>query len=200
MNVGIVGLGYVGLPLAMEFASAGVKVIGVDIDAQKVASLASGRSHIGDVPDEQLAAVLDCCRFSTRFTDLVSADAILICVPTPLSANREPELGPVLSAAGAVSSILRSGQTVVLESTTFPGTTRDYLVPLLEESGLRAGDDFWLAFSPERVDPGRSDYTIRTTPKIVGGLTAACTEHAVAVYERICEGVVRVSAPEVRGG
>lgn len=196
MNVGIVGLGYVGLPLAMEFADAGVAVVGIDVDATKVARLAAGHSHIEDVSDERLAGALERCIFSTQFGDLSTADAILICVPTPLNANREPELGPVLSASRAVARVLRSGQCVVLESTTFPGTTREYLVPLLEESGLRAGVDFQLAFSPERVDPGRTDYTIRTTPKIVGGLTEACTERASAVYGRICEQVVPVSTPE----
>jgi UDP-N-acetyl-D-glucosamine dehydrogenase len=196
MNVGIVGLGYVGLPLAMEFADAGVNVVGIDVDAAKVASLSAGRSHIEDVPDARLAEALPRCTFSTHFTDLRPVDAILVCVPTPLNANREPELGPVLSAARAIAGILREGQCVVLESTTFPGTTREYLVPLLEESGLRAGVDFQLAFSPERVDPGRLDYTIRTTPKIVGGLTEACTARASAVYRRICEQVVPVSTPE----
>jgi UDP-N-acetyl-D-glucosamine dehydrogenase len=196
MSVGIVGLGYVGLPLAMEFAGAGVDVIGVDVDAQKVADLRAGRSHIEDVSDEQLSAVLERCRFSTRFVDLHDADAVLICVPTPLTANREPELGPLLSAARALGGVVRRGQTIVLESTTFPGTTRGYLVPLLEESGLRAGEDFAVAFSPERVDPGRTDYTIRTTPKIVGGLTEACTERGAAVYRQVCDRVVPVGTPE----
>jgi UDP-N-acetyl-D-glucosamine dehydrogenase len=197
MKIGIVGLGYVGLPLAMEFANAGQDVIGIDVDLGKVGALREGRSHIEDVPDAQLAAVADRCSFSTRFSDLSAADAILICVPTPLTANREPELGPLLSAARALSGVLRSGQVIVLESTTFPGTTRDYLVPLLEESGLRAGTDFSLAFSPERVDPGRTDYTIATTPKIVGGLTPACTERATEVYATICERLVPVGTPEV---
>jgi UDP-N-acetyl-D-glucosamine dehydrogenase len=196
MSVGIVGLGYVGLPLAMEFAEAGVDVIGVDVDAQKVAGLAAGRSHIEDVPSERLQAVLDRCSFTTRFVDLHDAEAVLICVPTPLTRNREPELGPLLSAARALGAVVRAGQTIILESTTFPGTTREYLVPLLEESGLRAGKDFAVAFSPERVDPGRTDYTIRTTPKVVGGLTPACTERAAELYGRVCEQVVPVSAPE----
>jgi UDP-N-acetyl-D-glucosamine dehydrogenase len=196
MRIGIVGLGYVGLPLAMEFAEAGVDVIGVDVDVQKVTSLTAGRSHIEDVTDSRLQAALARCAFSTRFVDLHDADAVLICVPTPLTPNREPELGPLLSAARALGAVLRSGQTIVLESTTFPGTTREYLVPLLEESGLRAGDDFAVAFSPERVDPGRTDYTIRTTPKIVGGLTEQCTERAVALYRTVCERVVPVGSPE----
>ena len=181
MKIGIVGLGYVGLPLAMEFAEAGHEVIGVDVDAHKVARLRGGSSHIEDVADERLLAALARCHFSTRFVELHEADAVLICVPTPLTPNREPELGPMLSAGRALAGVIRAGQTIVLESTTFPGTTSDYLVPLLEESGLRAGDDFAVAFSPERVDPGRTDYTIRTTPKIVGGLTPACTDAAVAV-------------------
>jgi UDP-N-acetyl-D-glucosamine dehydrogenase len=129
--------------------------------------------------------------------ELHEADAILVCVPTPLTRNREPELGPLLGAARALADVVRRGQLVVLESTTFPGTTRDHMVPLLEESGLRAGEDFALAFSPERVDPGRTDYTFRTTPKIVGGLTPECTERAAAVYAKVCDEIVRVGTPEV---
>ena len=197
MRIGIVGLGYVGLPLAMAFAEAGCEVVGVDVDAGRVASLRAGRSHIEDVPSEALAAVLERCRFSTRFVELHEADAILVCVPTPLTRNREPDLGPLLGSARDLAGVIRAGQVIVLESTTFPGTTREHLVPLLEESGLRAGEDFALAFSPERVDPGRTDYTIATTPKIVGGLTPSCTERAAAVYEQICERIVRVGAPEV---
>jgi UDP-N-acetyl-D-glucosamine dehydrogenase len=197
MKIGIVGLGYVGLPLAMEFAEAGHEVIGVDVDAQKVARLREGSSHIEDVADERLSAALARCQFSTRFVELHDAHAVLVCVPTPLTPNREPELGPMLSAGRALAGVIRAGQTIVLESTTFPGTTRDYLVPLLEESGLRAGEDFAVAFSPERVDPGRTDYSIRTTPKIVGGLTQACTDAATEVYDLICERVVRVGSPEV---
>ena len=196
MSIGIVGLGYVGLPLAMEFAEAGIDIIGVDVDAQKVAGLREGRSHIEDVPDARLRAVLERCSFSSRFVDLHDAEAVLICVPTPLTPNREPELGPLLSCARALGDVIRAGQVIVLESTTFPGTTRDYLVPLLEESGLRAGVDFAVAFSPERVDPGRTDYSIRTTPKIVGGLTDTCTERAAEVYGRVCEQIVRVGSPE----
>jgi UDP-N-acetyl-D-glucosamine dehydrogenase len=196
MSIGIVGLGYVGLPLAMEFAEAGHDVIGVDVDLQKASMLRAGRSHIEDVPDERLQAQLERCHFSTRFVDLYDAEAVLICVPTPLTPNREPELGPLLSAARALSAVVRAGQTIVLESTTFPGTTREYLKPLLEESGLRAGEDFALAFSPERVDPGRTDYTIATTPKIVGGLTPGCTEQAAEIYGRVCERIVPVGSPE----
>jgi UDP-N-acetyl-D-glucosamine dehydrogenase len=196
MKIGIVGVGYVGLPLAVAFAEAGCDVVGLDIDAEKVEALRAGRSHIEDIPDARLAAVLERCSFTTRYVELHEADAILVCVPTPLTRNREPELGPLLSSARSLAGVIRRGQTVVLESTTFPGTTREHMVPLLEESGLRAGEDFALAFSPERVDPGRTDYTLRNTPKVVGGLTPACTDAAVAVYERVCDHVVRVSTPE----
>jgi UDP-N-acetyl-D-glucosamine dehydrogenase len=196
MKIGIVGLGYVGLPLAVAFADAGCDVVGVDIDAARVGALREGRSHVEDIEDVRLAAVLDRCMFTTRYVELHEADAILVCVPTPLTRNREPDLGPLLGAAQALAGVIRHGQTVVLESTTFPGTTREHMVPLLEESGLRAGEDFALAFSPERVDPGRTDFTLRTTPKVVGGLTEACTEAAVAVYAHVCDHVVRVSTPE----
>jgi len=197
MKIGIVGLGYVGLPLAVAFAEEGCEVVGVDVDAGKVAAIAQGRSYIEDIPDERLAAALPRCQFTTRFVELHEAEAILVCVPTPLTPNREPDLGPLQAAAQALAGVVRRGQIVVLESTTFPGTTREHMVPLLEESGLRAGEDFALAFSPERVDPGRTDYTLRTTPKVVGGYTAACTEAAAAVYERVCDHVVKVSTPEV---
>src|SRR5215208_7904373 len=136
MSIGIVGLGYVGLPLAVAFAEAGCDVVGIDVDAGKVAGLREGRSHIEDIPDEQLRPVLERCTFSTRFVELHEADAILVCVPTPLTRNREPDLGPLLSAAQALAGVIRRGQTVILESTTFPGTTRQHMVPLLEESGL----------------------------------------------------------------
>src|SRR4051795_7633855 len=196
MKIGIVGLGYVGLPLAVAFAEAGCEVVGLDVDQHKIAALREGRSHIEDIPDERLAAVLSRCLFTTRFVELHDCDGILVCVPTPLTRNREPDLGPLLSASTALAGVIRAGQVVILESTTFPGTTREHLVPLLEESGLRAGEDFALAFSPERVDPGRTDYTIRTTPKIVGGLTPECTERACAVYAQVCDELVPVKSPE----
>ena len=197
VSIGIVGLGYVGLPLAIAFAEAGEEVIGVDVDPGKIQGLRSGVSHIEDIPSEQLAAVMDRMEFTTRAVDLHGAEAILICVPTPLNRNREPDLGPLLGAARTLAGVIAKGQLVVLESTTFPGTTRDHLVPLLEESGLVAGRDFSLAFSPERVDPGRTDYTIANTPKIVGGLTPDCTARALDVYGRVCGTLVPVSTPEV---
>jgi UDP-N-acetyl-D-glucosamine dehydrogenase len=197
MSIGIVGLGYVGLPLAVAFAEAGEDVIGVDVDATKVAGLRAGRSHIEDIPSESLQAVAGRLEFTTRAVDLHGAEAILVCVPTPLNRNREPDLGPLLGAAQTLAGVIARGQLVVLESTTFPGTTRDHLVPLLEESGLVAGRDFSLAYSPERVDPGRTDYTIANTPKLVGGLTGDCTRRAVEVYSRVAGDVVPVSSPEV---
>ncbi len=197
MSIGIVGLGYVGLPLAVAFAEAGEEVIGVDVDPGRVATLNDGRSPIEDIPDERLHGVLGACRFTTRSVELHEAEAILVCVPTPLTRNREPDLGPLLAASRSLAEVVRRGQVIVLESTTYPGTTREHLVPLLEESGLSAGRDFALAFSPERVDPGRTDYTIRTTPKVVGGLTPGCTDRASEVYGRICDHVIPVSTPEV---
>ncbi len=197
VSIGIVGLGYVGLPLAVAFAEAGEHVIGVDIDPGKVAGLREGRSHIEDIPSAVLAPIADRLEFTTRAVDLHEAEAILICVPTPLNRNREPDLGPLLGAAQTLAGVIAKGQLVVLESTTFPGTTREHLVPLLEESGLIAGEDFALAFSPERVDPGRTDYTLRNTPKVVGGLTPGCTQRALEVYGRVCEELVPVSTPEV---
>jgi UDP-N-acetyl-D-glucosamine dehydrogenase len=194
MTVGIVGMGYVGLPLAVAFAEAGEDVIGVDLDPRRVAAINEGRSYIQDVPDSDVS---DRIQASTRYGELAQADAVMLCVPTPLSANREPELGPLVDSARELSRVLLSGQLVVLESTTYPGTTRERLVPLLEESGLAAGRDFNVAFSPERVDPGQVNFTIRNTPKVVGGLTDACADRAVALYERICDEVVRVSSPDV---
>jgi UDP-N-acetyl-D-glucosamine dehydrogenase len=196
MKIGIVGLGYVGLPLAVAFAEANCEVVGVDVDQGRIASLRESRSHVEDIPDKRLAAVASRCMFTTRFVELHETDAILVCVPTPLTRNREPDLGPLLGAAQSLAGVIRRGQTIILESTTFPGTTRQHMVPLLEESGLRAGEDFALAFSPERVDPGRTDYTLRNTPKVVGGLTPACADAAVAVYAPVCEEIVRVSTPE----
>jgi len=197
MSVGVVGLGYVGLPLAVAFAEAGADVVGVDLDTRVVDAVRHGRSHIEDIADERLAAVADRITATTHYEDLAETEAILICVPTPLSANREPDLGPLLAAGRALSQVLRRGQLVVLESTTYPGTTRERLVPLLEESGLRAGEDVNVAFSPERVDPGRTDFTLRSTPKVVGGLTPDCQARAVELYGRVCDHVVPVSTPEV---
>src|ERR1700676_1708808 len=180
-TVGVIGLGYVGLPLAVAFARAGCDVIGVDLDARKIEAIAAGESYIEDVPAEALREVAGRIHATTRYAQLADADAVLICVPTPLTRNREPDLGPLIDATRALTEVLVRDQLVVLESTTYPGTTRERVAPLLEESGLAAGRDFHLAFSPERVDPGRLDFTLRTTPKVVGGLTPRCGDRAQAL-------------------
>ena len=196
MTIGIIGMGYVGLPLAVAFAEEGHHVIALDTDVRKVEALRAGNSYVEDIPSERLAAVSDRIEPTTHQQPLARCDAALICVPTPLTANREPDLGPLISATTALSGVLQSGQLVVVESTTYPGTTRERVAPILEESGLVAGRDFHVAFSPERVDPGRTDFTLRTTPKVVGGLTEACGDRAVALYELVCDEIVRVSTPE----
>jgi UDP-N-acetyl-D-glucosamine dehydrogenase len=197
MSVGIVGLGYVGLPLAVAFAEAGQDVVAMDVDSRKVEAIKRGESYIEDIESGRLQGVLDRIEATTRPAALAHADAIIMCVPTPLTANREPDLGPLLDSGHALAGVLQAGQLVVLESTTYPGTTRERLLPVLEESGLAAGRDFNLAFSPERVDPGRTDYTMRNTPKIVGGLTEQCGDRAMELYGHVCDELVRVSTPEV---
>jgi UDP-N-acetyl-D-glucosamine dehydrogenase len=195
-TVGIIGLGYVGLPLAVAFAQEGCDVIAVDIDARKVEAIDAGESYIEDVPSELLSGLSERIHATTRYASLAKADAVIICVPTPLTRNREPDLGPLLEASRALAEVLQADQLVVLESTTYPGTTRERVAPLLEESGLAAGRDFHLAFSPERVDPGRTDYTLRNTPKVLGGLTDACVQRAEELYALVCDELVRVSSPE----
>jgi UDP-N-acetyl-D-glucosamine dehydrogenase len=196
VSVGVVGLGYVGLPLAVAFAEAGEPVIAVDVDPEKITAIATGESYIEDVSSDRLRAVAADIQATTEFAALTRAEAILVCVPTPLTANREPDLGPLLSALTALGEIVRRGQLIVLESTTYPGTTRERVVPKLQQRGLRVGDGLNVAFSPERVDPGRTDYSLRTTPKLVGGMTPECAERAAAVYSTICDQIVRVSSPE----
>ena len=197
-EVAIVGAGYVGVPLGKVFAEAGVGTVLVDVDAARVAQLGRGESYIEDVPSEQLQALVESgvLAATTDYDVLREADAILVALPTPLSANREPDLSIVLSASQAIAERLRPGHLVVLESTTYPGTTREEVLPLLAAGGLEVGKDFHLAFSPERVDPGRTDWTTKTTPKIVGGMTEACTERARALYERALDTVIAVSSPE----
>ncbi len=196
MKVGIVGMGYVGLPLAVAFCETGHSVVGVDTDVRKVAALQRHESHVEDVSEARLEAIGDRLLPTTRHAELSRCDAVIISVPTPLTRNREPDLGPVLGAATAVARVLQRGQLVVLESTTYPGTTRERLVPLLEESGLAAGRDFSLAYSPERIDPGRTDHPMRSTPRVVGGLTAVCMERAADLYGEVCDEIVRVSTLE----
>ncbi|HTA33800.1 MAG TPA: nucleotide sugar dehydrogenase [Solirubrobacteraceae bacterium] len=196
-TVGVIGLGYVGLPLAVSFAEAGCEVVAVDVDERKLAALRAGESYIGDVASERLEAVAARIHPTDDYAELSRADAVLVCVPTPLTRNREPDLTPLLDATRALAGALRSGQLVVLESTTYPGTTREQVAPLLQAgSGLSAGRDFHLAFSPERVDPGRTDFTLRNTPKVLGGLTEACAQRAQELYGLVCDEIVRVSSPE----
>lgn len=195
-TVGVIGLGYVGLPLAVAFAEAGCKVIGLDVDQNKLSELSAGRSYIEDVPDSLISEDADAFTWTSDYSALTAADAVVIAVPTPLTPNREPDLGALVSSATALAGVLREGQLVSLESTTYPGTTRERLVPLLEESGLKAGSDFFVAFSPERIDPGRKDFTLRTTPKVVGGDGPEAAARAKALYSLVCDHVVEVSAPE----
>jgi UDP-N-acetyl-D-glucosamine dehydrogenase len=186
----------VGLPLAVAFAEAGDAVVGLDVDPRKIDALGRGETYIEDVSSERIAALGGSLRPTGDYEELADCDAVLICVPTPLTRSREPDLTYLIDAASSLARVLKKGHLVVLESTTYPGTTRERLQPVLEESGLAAGRDFNLAFSPERIDPGRTDHTIRTTPKIVGGLTEACTERAAEVYGDVCDEIVRVSGPE----
>jgi len=193
----VVGLGYVGLPLAVAFAEAGVHVVAVDVDPRKVAAIKRAESYIEDIPAARLSAALGHIQATAHFQPLARTDAVIICVPTPLTVNREPDLGPLLAAGRSVGQVLQSGQLVVLESTTYPGTTRERLVPLLEqESELVVGEEVNVAFSPERVDPGRTDFTLHNTPKVIGGITPRCTERAAELYGLVCEQIVCVSSPE----
>ena len=196
MRIGIVGLGYVGLPLAVEFARAGHDVAGYDVDLDRIERLNRGESDIEDVPSAELAGLGGRFAAGTDPAALAACDAVVVCVPTPLVAEREPDLTYVRQSAETIASVLREGQLVVLESTTYPGTTREELLPRLERSGLAVGEGFFLAYSPERIDPGRSNHTVATTPKVVGGITPACLERAAALYGEICDEIVPVSSPE----
>ena len=197
-DVAIVGAGYVGVPLAQVFAEAGRSVLLVDRDAVRVKQLNRGESYIEDVPSETLERLVTNhgLRATTDYDELREADAILIALPTPLSKQREPDLSIVNGAAEEIAQRLRPGHLVVLESTTYPGTTREEVLPRLEASGLKVGADFHLAFSPERVDPGRTDWTTKNVPKVVGGITEACTERAAELYGSAVDSVHRVTSPE----
>jgi len=196
--VAVIGLGYVGLPLAVEFAKAGFRVIGIDVDAVRVGRLKRGDSYVKDVPSEDIQKIIADGRFvaTTALSFLAEADACCICVPTPLGKTKDPDVSFILQAARAVKSSLRRGQLIVLESTTYPGTTRELVLPMLEEDGLKVGVDFGLAFSPERIDPGNDTYGLKNTPRVVGGITPACTQMAVALYGQIVERVMPVSSVE----
>lgn len=197
--VGVIGLGYVGLPLTREFCRAGFAVTGFDIDPEKVAALAAGRSYIKHIPDDLVRGLVSEGRFrpTADFARLAEPDALVICVPTPLTKHRDPDLSFVAGTAESIAARLRPGQLVVLESTTYPGTTREVVQPILERSGLRAGRDFFLAFSPERENPGSTTHTTRTIPKVVGGLDPVSGRVAAALYAGAVETVVPVSSAEV---
>ena len=197
-QIGVVGLGYVGLPLVREFVNGGMKVIGFDVDATKIKTLIAGRSYIEHIPAKTIKQMLTGGLFepTTDFKLLRKPDCILICVPTPLTRMREPDMTYVEATAKSVAGALRKGQLVVLESTTYPGTTREVVLPILQESGLKVGRDFYLAFSPEREDPGRKDYSTKTIPKVVGGYDADSLKVAVACYQTAIDTVVPVSSCE----
>jgi UDP-N-acetyl-D-glucosamine dehydrogenase len=198
-KIGILGLGYVGLPLAAAFGEAGFQIIGIDPDPRKVKSLNKGESYIQDVPNKQISRLLKAGRLSatTDFSALRHCDAVSICVPTPLRKTGDPDMSFILSATEELAKYMHPGMIIVLESTTYPGTTREVLLPRLgKEKGLVVGKDFFLAFSPERVDPGREDWTTFNTPKVVGGITEECSEVAAAWYSQALKTVVSVSSAE----
>ena len=197
-TVGLIGLGYVGLPLAVAFAESGATVIGVDLDARRVAAVRAGESFIEDVPTGQLARLVRAGRLSASddVAALKDADAIVICVPTPLGKSKEPDISFIVGAADAVARVIRRGQLVVLESTTYPGTTQEILLPRFQTRGLVAGRDVFIAFSPERIDPGNRRWTLRDIPKVVGGITENCRDMAATLYGRVTRQVVPVTGPE----
>jgi UDP-N-acetyl-D-glucosamine dehydrogenase len=195
---GIIGLGYVGLPLAVELGRAGYRVLGYDVSKRVVDGLNAGKSHIKDVSDQALQEIIAAGRFeaTTDPSRLAEPDAISICVPTPLSKYKDPDVSYIVAATEAVRATLRRGQAVILESTTYPGTTREIMLPALESTGLKVGEDFFLAFSPERVDPGNAVYQTRNTPKVVGGITEACSRVCAALYAPAIDTLVPVSSTE----
>lgn len=198
-RIGVIGLGYVGLPLAAALAEAGFPVTGVDLDDRKVATIAAGRSPIGDIADDRIATLVYSGQLTATadYAALAECDVIFVCVPTPFDANKTPDLRYVHAAADGIGRILRPGQLVILQSTTYPGTTEEVIQPRLEATGLRAGRDFWLAFVPERIDPGVPEHTVLNTPKVVGGTTPACAELAAALLVVLGPGVHIVSTPRV---
>jgi UDP-N-acetyl-D-glucosamine dehydrogenase len=199
MHVAIIGLGYVGLPLATTFAEAGFQVTGIDIDQKKVDQANQGKSYVADIPGSLLSRLIDEAKltFTSDYNALDEQDAVIVCVPTPLGKTRDPDLSYVLSATQQIKEHLHPGQIISLESTTYPGTTDEMVLPTLEATGLKVGVDFFLAFSPERIDPGNPVYNVRNTPKIVGGVTSVCTELACALYASAIEQVVPVSSTRV---
>ena len=198
-KIGLIGLGYAGLPLAVAFAEAGFDVIGIDLQDARVDALNAGDSYIGDIPAERVASLLEAGQFraSTDYADLADVDAITICVPTPLTPDKGPDPSAIAAAARSITPWLRSGQVIVLESTSYPGTTEEILLPAVMESGLKVGEDVFVAFAPERVNPGDTTFGTRNTPKLIGGVTAACSQAAADLYRTIVDEVHIVSSPRV---
>jgi UDP-N-acetyl-D-glucosamine dehydrogenase len=200
MVVGVVGLGYVGLPLALEFAKSGIRTIGVDVSAEKISSLNAGKNYIQDLDDTEIRHVVKSTKMlsaSRDFGVLAECDVIYVCVPTPFTVNKDPDISHIVHATEEIARTLRKGQLVILKSTTFPGTTEKYVKPILDATKLVCGRDYFLAFSPERIDPGNKTWTTQNTPVVVGGVSSACTDLAIAVNRRIIDEVVPVSSPSV---
>ncbi|MDD5435811.1 MAG: nucleotide sugar dehydrogenase [Nitrospira sp.] len=195
-KVGIIGLGYVGLPLALEFCKAGFSVTGIDLDKEKISLIEKGKSYIEDSTDEEISTAVSNggLKATTDFSVLASIDTISICVPTPLGKSKDPDISYIISATKEIKKYLHKGQLIVLESTTYPGTTEEVILPELESTGLKAGVDFYLAFSPERIDPGNAIYNTKTTPKIIGGVTENCTRIAASLYSQAVDRVIPVSS------
>jgi UDP-N-acetyl-D-glucosamine dehydrogenase len=196
-KIGIVGLGYAGLPLAMAFGEAGFDVTGVDLNAERVLAIQEGRSYLVDVPEERYAGLDGRLHATTDYGAVSELDALTICVPTPLSKTRSPDLSYIVSAAESVAANLRPGQLVVLQSTTYPGTTEEIVLPILEQSGAEVGSDFFLGYAPERVDPGNRDWNIHNTPKLVAGVTPECRRRTELLYRQIVDTIVQCSSPMV---
>ncbi len=197
-RVGILGLGYVGLPLAVEFAKAGFPTVGFELDTRKVKSLLAGHSYIEDVPSRDIEELTDkgILTATTDFSKLRTVDAVIICVPTPLNKTKDPDVSYIGSAAEKIAQTLHKDQLIILESTTYPGTTRDFMLPILEKTGLKIGTDFFVAFSPERIDPGNKQFHLTNTPKVVGGITPKCQELACLLYGQVIQKIIPVSSAE----
>jgi UDP-N-acetyl-D-glucosamine dehydrogenase len=196
-RIGVVGLGYVGLPLAVEFAESGFCVIGVDLDARKVGQINCGASYIDDVSGERIRGLVQSGKLAASccYDDLSNVDAISICVPTPLRKTRDPDMSYINQAAQSIAGIARTGKLIILESTTYPGTTEEIILPAIAGEDLTVGEDIFIAYSPERIDPGNTEFSVRNTPKVVGGITADCTEVATALYRSAVDKVIAVSSP-----
>jgi UDP-N-acetyl-D-glucosamine dehydrogenase len=199
VRAGVIGLGYVGLPLAVEFARAEMTTIGFDVDAEKVRAIMEGRSYIDDVPGADVGELVAAGRLyaTTNFDLMQQLDTVNVCVPTPLRKTKDPDLSFIVSAVEEIAQRLRPGMLIILESTTYPGTTEELVLPMLERGGLKAGKDFFLAFSPERIDPGNASFTTKNVPKVIGGVTEDCTTLAAALYETAIASIVPVSSPRV---